>query len=91
MRAHAAPELSEAVMKPKKKAGALSRSRPAANKKSARPRAEARKPEMAAAWTPLMEERREGGGPLNGADGRREVDRAKEDKGNEDESGGPDA
>jgi hypothetical protein len=81
-------------MKPKKKAGALSRQRPAAKKKRAPARSKAREavPAMQSQdWTPLMEERRQGGGPQNGADSRREVDRAREDKGNEDESGGPDA
>jgi hypothetical protein len=38
-----------------------------------------------------MEERRQGGGPLEGVDGRREVDRAKEVKEGEDDTGGPDA
>lgn len=80
-------------MKPKKKAGALSHSRPAAKKKVSRVRA--KEPVMtameAAQWTPLLEERREGGGPAQGVDSRREVDRAKESKGEEDESGGPDA
>jgi hypothetical protein len=81
-------------MKPKKKAGALSRQRPATKKMRAPARAKAREPEAAVVtqdWTPLMEERRQGDEPQNGMDSRREVDRAKEDKGNEDESGGPDA
>jgi hypothetical protein len=79
-------------MKPKKKAGAaLSRKRTAVKRMPRVKAKEAERVAVAGEWTPLMEERREGGGPQDGVDSRREVDRAKEDKGNEDESGGPDA
>ena len=79
-------------MKPKKKAAVLSRGRPAAAKRLSRVRPKvAEMAEASKEWTPLMEERRQGGGPQDGVDGRREVDRAKEQKEGEDDSGGPDA
>ena len=41
-------------------------------------------------WTPLMEERRDASAPMPDYDGRRAVDRAKEER-EDDETGGPDA
>ena len=71
-----------------KKGGARGHSHPALKKRSPAHEAKASPPAAAKGpWTPLMEERRQGG--PSPQEGRREVDRAKEPR--DDGDGGPDA